>query len=59
MDKRYGYFFVAGLAIGALFGSVYGAANGNGLAGIGGGAVLGVFVGWFAAAAAMQIDRLK
>jgi hypothetical protein len=59
MEKRFAYYIVAGLAIGALLGMGVGSANGNLLASIGSGAALGVFVGWFAAAAAMRAEKPK
>lgn len=59
MDKRFAYVIVAGVAIGSLLGAGVGSANGNVLPGIGGGALIGVFVGWFLAAAAMQREKSK
>ncbi len=54
MNGTFGKYLVAGLAIGALFGFGIGAARGNSLLGVGVGALVGVFVGWFAAAAAQE-----
>ena len=54
MDKRFGYYVVLGLLIGAVFGSGIGSANGNTFLGVGIGALVGVFLGWFIAAAALQ-----
>ncbi len=57
MDRRFGYFLFLGLAFGALLGVAFGAARGNALLGLGFGALAGVFIGWFAAAVAMQRER--
>jgi uncharacterized protein YcfJ len=54
MDRRFGYYIVLGLVIGVVFGMGVGAASGNTLLGIGFGALGGVFIGWFVAAAALQ-----
>ena len=44
MDKKkFGYYVFGGLLIGAIFGSGIGSANGSALAGIGVGALVGVF----------------
>ncbi len=59
MDRRFGTFLFLGLAFGALLGSGIGAANGNALLGLGFGALAGVFLGWFAAAVAMQQAKPK
>ncbi|MGE5072588.1 MAG: hypothetical protein ACM3MF_04100 [Anaerolineae bacterium] len=59
MDRRFGYFIFAGAAIGALFGLGIGAANGNTLFGLGEGALVGVFLGWFVAAAVMEREKQK
>ena len=45
---------LAELLIGALFGFVFGDGNDNLLAGAGSGALVGVFIGWFVAAAVLQ-----
>lgn len=55
MKKQFGYYIVLGLLIGVVFGAGLGAANGNAMAGIGLGALFGMFIGWFAAAAALKI----
>ena len=52
MDKRFGYFILLGMVIGAIFGIGLGPANENTLAGIGLDALLEIFIGWFIAAAA-------
>jgi hypothetical protein len=54
MDRRFGYYIVLGLVVGVVFGMGVGAAIGNVLLGIGLGALGGVFIGWFIAAAALQ-----
>lgn len=51
MDKRFGYFVFGGLLIGGIFGLGLGAANENVLFGIGIGALVGAFLGWFLAVA--------
>ncbi len=59
MDKHFAYLILVGLAVGALMGMGVGVANGNAQLGIGGGAVIGVFVGWFAAVAATERAKSK
>ena len=54
MERKFGYYIVLGLLIGMVFGMGLGAANGNTIWGIGLGALFGVFIGWFVAAAALQ-----
>ena len=54
MERKFGYYIVLGLLIGVVFGMGLGAANGNTIWGIGLGALFGVFIGWFVAAAALQ-----
>ena len=54
MERKFGYFIVLGLLIGVVFGMGLGVANGNTIWGIGLGALFGVFIGWFVAAAALQ-----
>jgi ABC-type antimicrobial peptide transport system permease subunit len=51
MDRKFGLYIVLGLVIRAVFGMGVGAASGNTIFGIGLGALFGVFVGWFVAAA--------
>jgi ABC-type uncharacterized transport system permease subunit len=53
MDKTFGYFVFGGLLIGAIFGSI-GAGGDNPLMGIGIGALVGAFLGWFIAAAVLE-----
>ena len=43
--------------IGAIFGLGWGAATENPIAGLGGGALAGVFIGWFVAAAALEKQK--
>ena len=54
MERRFGYYVVLGLVIGGVFGMSVGATNGNTIWGIGLGALFGVFIGWFVAAAALK-----
>lgn len=58
MDKKFGYYVFGGLLIGAVFGSLW-AANGNILLGIGIGALVGVAIGWFSAAAVLEKSNEK
>jgi uncharacterized membrane protein len=51
MDKKFGYYVFGGLLVGALFGLLVGSANQNPLMGAAIGALVGVAIGWFAAAA--------
>jgi len=53
MDKKFGYYVFGGLLIGAAFGALW-SANGNALLGIGIGALVGVALGWFIAAAILE-----
>ncbi len=59
MDNRFGYYIFAGLAIGVLVGLGIGSASGNVMPDIGFGAMFGVFIGWFVAAAMMQRSKSK
>jgi uncharacterized protein YcfJ len=59
MDRRFGYYIVLGLLVGAVFGFGLGAANGNAILGIGIGALAGVFIGWFVAAAVLEREAKK
>jgi hypothetical protein len=59
MDRKFGYYVFFGLLIGAIFGSGIGAANRNTLAGLGIGALAGVFLGWFIAAAIIEKGKEK
>lgn len=53
MDKTFGYYLFGGALIGAFFGWLWSASN-NPLMGMGIGALIGVALGWFAAAAVLQ-----
>jgi formate hydrogenlyase subunit 4 len=53
MDKKIGYYVFGGLLIGAFLGWGW-SANGNALPGIGIGALAGVALGWFIAAAILK-----
>ena len=57
MKRKFGIYIVLGLAIGLVFGTGMGAANGNALFGTGLGALFGVFIGWFMAAAAQNRNK--
>jgi len=57
MKQKFGYYIVLGLATGVVFGMGMGAANGNTLFGIELGALFGVFIGWFVAAAAQNRNK--
>lgn len=54
VNKKFGYYILIGLLIGAIFGMGIGAANGSPLPGIGMGALAGVFLAWFIAAAILK-----
>ena len=58
MDKKFGYYVFGGLLIGAAFGSLW-SANGNTLLGAGIGALVGVALGWFIAAAMLEKQNEK
>jgi len=58
MDKKFGYYVFGGLLIGAVFGSLW-AANGNTLLGMALGALAGVAIGWFMAAAVLEKNNGK
>ncbi len=51
MDKLFGLYVVLGMILGAVFGIAVGQALGNQILGIVGCALIGVFIGWFSAAA--------
>jgi hypothetical protein len=57
MERRHGYFILLGLLIGTFFGIGIGVATENIIRGIGLGALAGVFVGWFLAAAVLENRR--
>ena len=56
MDSRFGYYILVALVFGALLGGFVGAGNGNTLTAIG--ALIGVFIGWFVAAAVLH-NKIK
>ena len=58
MDKKFGYFVFGGLLIGAFLGWLW-SAHSNPLAGLGFGALAGIAVGWFIAAAFIEKDNEK
>ncbi len=51
MDRKGGSYIAAGLVIGSALGLMWGPTIGNAALGIGVGALAGLFIGWFAAAA--------
>lgn len=53
MEKTFGYFIFGGLLIGAMFGLIW-AGGRNPVMGIGIGALVGVSLGWFIAAAVLE-----
>ena len=56
MDKKFGYYIFGGALIGAFLGLIW-SAGGNSLMGLGIGALVGVAIGWFAAAAMLQQNK--
>jgi hypothetical protein len=57
MDKKkFGYFAFGGLLLGAVFGLMWSAGN-NPFMGISIGALIGLAIGWFAAAAMLQQNK--
>ena len=56
MDKKFGYMVFGGLLVGAMFGLIA-AGRTSPLAGIGIGAVVGAFLGWFIAAAVLEQQK--
>ncbi len=59
MDQKHARYVFLGLAIGTAMGILFGAASGNPVLGMGVGALAGVFVGWFVAAAMQRWQREK
>jgi ABC-type uncharacterized transport system permease subunit len=59
MKRKFGLYVFLGLLIGAFFGMLLGAGSANPLLGIGGGALAGVFIGWFIAAAVLEKEKKK
>ena len=58
MDKKFGYYVFGGLLIGAFLGWGW-SANGNSILGISIGALVGVALGWFIAAAVLEKETKK
>lgn len=58
MDKRFGYLVFGGLLIGVLFGLMWSAGR-NVMPGLVIGALVGLAIGWFAAAAVMEKEKEK
>jgi len=54
MERRFGYYIVLGLVIGGFLGMGFGATSGNIALGLVLGALGGLFIGWFAAAADLE-----
>ncbi len=54
MDRRFGLLIFGGLVFGALVGMAFGSGSGNPLLSMAFGALFGVAIGWFAAAAALE-----
>jgi hypothetical protein len=59
MDKKFGLFILLGLLIGGTFGIFFGAPLENPLLGVGVGALGGIFLGWFIAAAFAKMKNLS
>lgn len=59
MGRKIGIYTFLGLLIGAAFGMGLGAANGNPILGVGIGAIAGIFLGWFIAAAVIEKEKQK
>lgn len=59
MDKRkFGYYVFGGAILGAFFGLMW-SADDNPLVGLGLGTIIGMSIGWFAAAYVMEQDQRK
>ena len=59
MNKKFGLFLLGGLAVGANLGIFIGAAMTNIPLGIALGAIGGLFIGWFIAAAILENEKPK
>ena len=57
MDKKFGYYVLLGLLIGAVYGAGLDTSNGNIFLGLWIGVLIGVFIGWFFAIADVHQDR--
>lgn len=53
-EQKFGLYVFAGVAIGGIIGALLGAANGNVFNGFWIGALAGVAIGWFIAAAVLE-----
>jgi ABC-type uncharacterized transport system permease subunit len=58
MDKRFGYYVFGGMLLGVFLGLIW-TTGGNAIMGIVIGAVVGMAIGWFAAAYAMENEKEK
>jgi uncharacterized membrane protein len=58
MDKKFGFYIFGGTLIGAFFGMLWGT-SGSLIANIAISALIGTFIGWFAAAYAMEREKQK
>ena len=56
MEKTIGYFAFGGMLVGAMFGLIW-TGGSNPLIGIASGAIAGVFIGWFIAAAMLELRK--
>jgi ABC-type uncharacterized transport system permease subunit len=59
LKRKFGIYIFLGLLIGAVFGMFLGAGSTNPFLGVGGGALAGVFIGWFIAAVVMEKEKKK
>ncbi len=57
MNKKFGLFILLGLLVGSTFGIFFGPVLENPLLGVGLGALGGVFIGWFIAAAVIENEK--
>jgi ABC-type uncharacterized transport system permease subunit len=57
-NKIFGYYIFGGMLIGALLGMAW-AGNGNPVVGLGIGALVGMAIGWFAAAYMLENQKQK
>jgi len=57
MNKKFGLFILLGLLFGGTFGIFFGAPLENPLLGVEFGALGGVFIGWFIAAAVIENEK--
>ena len=59
MNKKFGLYIVLGLILGAVFGNFFGPIVGNTALAMKLGALGGVFIGWFIAAAVIENSKGK